>query len=160
VWGFFTIDVKRGIVYAPLSSPTSDFWQRRSGRGQPVQNSLAALDARTGERNGTGGSCITTFGITTWPRLRHCSIYTAKDASFRPVAQITKMGLLFVFDRVTGEPVYGMEERPVPKHRCRGGDGEDAAVSSEASAAWEEHISPGRVVRPVAGAGALLQGTV
>jgi quinoprotein glucose dehydrogenase len=35
------------------------------------------------------------------------------------VAQITKMGLLFVFDRVTGEPVYGMEERPVPPSDVR-----------------------------------------
>ena len=71
------------------------------------------------------------------------------------------MGLLFVFDRVTGEPVYGMEERPVPQiGGAGGGDREDAAVSGEASAAGEEHVSHGGDVRPVAGACTLLQGIV
>jgi glucose dehydrogenase len=115
VWGFFTIDMKRGIVYAPLGAPTSDFYGAdRVGDGL-YGNSLVALDARTGEKK--------------WhQQLVHHDIWdydlSAPPALFEirrggrvipAVAQITKMGLLFVFDRVTGEPVYGMEERPVPQ---------------------------------------------
>jgi glucose dehydrogenase len=114
-WGFFTVDVKRGIVYAPLGAPTSDFYgQDRAGDGI-YGNSLVALDARTGAKK--------------WHRqLVHHDLWdydlAAPPALFEirrdgrdipAVAQITKMGLLFVFDRVTGEPVYGMEERPVPQ---------------------------------------------
>ena len=115
VWGFFTVDVKRGIVYAPLGSPTSDFYGAdRVGDGL-YGNTLVALDART--------------GALKWHRqLVHHDIWdydlAAPPALFDvrrggrvipAVAQITKMGLLFVFDRVTGEPVYGMEERAVPQ---------------------------------------------
>lgn len=115
VWGFFTIDEKRGIVYAPLGAPTSDFYGAdRVGDGL-YGNSLVALDAATGK--------------VKWHRqLVHHDIWDY-DAAAPPalfdirrggsvipaVAQITKMGLLFVFNRVTGEPVYGMEERPVPQ---------------------------------------------
>ena len=120
VWGFFTIDTVRGIVYAPLGSPTSDFYGAdRVGDGL-YGNSLVALDARTGEKK--------------WHRqLVHHDIWdydlAAPPALFDlkrggkvipAVAQITKMGLLFVFDRVTGEPVYGMEERPVAQSTVPG----------------------------------------
>jgi quinoprotein glucose dehydrogenase len=120
VWGFFTVDEKRGIVYAPIGAPTSDFYGAdRVGDGL-YGNSLVALDALTGERK--------------WSRqLVHHDLWDY-DAAAPPtlfdihrggrvipaVAQITKMGLLFVFDRVTGEPVYGMEERPVPQSTVPG----------------------------------------
>jgi len=115
VWGFFTVDVQRGIVYAPLGAPTSDFYGAdRLGDGL-YGNTLVALDARTGAKK--------------WHRqLVHHDLWdydlAAPPALFDirrngrvipAVAEITKMGLLFVFDRVTGEPVYGMEERPVPQ---------------------------------------------
>jgi quinoprotein glucose dehydrogenase len=115
VWGFFTIDVKRGIVYAPLGSPTSDFYGADRVGDNLYGNSLVALDARTGEKK--------------WYRqLVHHDLWdydlAAPPALFDirrggrvipAVGQITKMGLLFVFDRVTGEPVYGIEERAVPQ---------------------------------------------
>ncbi len=115
VWGFFTIDAKRGIVYAPLGAPTSDFYGADRIGADLYGNSLVALDARTGRK--------------LWHRqLVHHDLWdydlAAPPALFDirrggrvipAVAQITKMGLLFVFDRVTGEPVYGMEERPVPR---------------------------------------------
>lgn len=115
VWGFFTIDEMHGIVYAPLGAPTSDFYGADRVGDNLYGNSLVALDARTGKK--------------LWHRqLVHHDIWDY-DLSAPPalldiqragrvipaVAQITKMGLLFVFDRVTGEPVYGVEERPVPQ---------------------------------------------
>ena len=119
-WGFFTIDAKRGIVYAPLGAPTSDFYGAdRAGDGL-YGNSLVALDVRTG-------------ALKWHQQLVHHDIWdydlAAPPALFDirrggrvipAVAQITKMGLLFVFDRVTGEPVYGIEERPVPQSAVPG----------------------------------------
>ena len=112
-WGFLTVDVKRGIVYVPLGSPTSDFYGADRTGDNLYGNTLVALDART--------------GAVKWHRqLVHHDLWdydlAAPPALFDirrggrtipAVAQITKMGLLFVFDRVTGEPVYGVEERPV-----------------------------------------------
>jgi len=120
VWGFFTIDVERGIVYAPLGAPTSDFYGAdRVGDGL-YGNSLVALDARTG-------------GKKWYWQLVHHDLWdydlAAPPALFDlhrqgrvipAVAEITKMGLLFVFDRVTGEPVYGIEERSVPQTEVPG----------------------------------------
>ncbi len=119
-WGFFTLDAKRGIVYAPLGAPTSDFYGADRPGDNLYGNALVALDARTGEKK--------------WHRqLVHHDIWdydlAAPPALFDihqggrtipEVAQITKMGLLFVFDRVTGEPVYGVEERPVPQTEVPG----------------------------------------
>ncbi len=114
-WGFFTIDEKRGIVYAPLGSPTSDFYGAdRAGDGL-YGNSLVALDARTGNRKWSRQLVhhdIWDYDLAAPPALFDIH----RDGRTIPaVAQITKMGLLFVFDRVTGAPVYGMEERAVPQ---------------------------------------------
>ena len=115
VWGFFTIDVKRGIVYAPLGSPTSDFYGADRVGDNLYGNSLVALDARTGEKKWHRQLVhhdLWDYDLAAPPAL----FDIRRDGRVIPaVAQITKMGLLFVFDRVTGEPVYGMEERPVPQ---------------------------------------------
>jgi quinoprotein glucose dehydrogenase len=109
-WGFLTVDVKRGIVYVPLGSPTSDFYGAdRHGDGL-FGNSLVALDAMTGK-------------LKWYQQLVHHDLWDFDpaaapilfEASVPAVAQITKMGILFAFDRVTGKPLYGMEERPVPQ---------------------------------------------
>ncbi len=115
VWGFFTVDVKRGIVYAPLGSPTSDFYGKDRIGDNLYGNSLVALDARTGAKKWHQQLVhhdIWDYDLAAPPALfdirRNGRIIPA-------VAQITKMGLLFVFDRVTGAPIYGMEEREVPQ---------------------------------------------
>jgi quinoprotein glucose dehydrogenase len=119
-WGFLTIDVKRGILYVPLGSPTSDFYGAdRHGNGL-YGNSLVALDATTGK-------------LKWYQQLVHHDLWdfdpaaapilfeASRNGSTVPaVAQITKMGLLFAFDRTTGEPLYGMEERPVPQSNVPG----------------------------------------
>jgi quinoprotein glucose dehydrogenase len=114
-WGFFSIDLKRGIVFAPLGSPTTDFYGAdRVGDGL-YGNSLVALDARTGEKKWHRQLVhhdLWDYDLAAPPAL----FDIRRDGRVIPaVAQITKMGLLFVFDRVTGEPVYGIEERPVPQ---------------------------------------------
>ncbi len=119
-WGFLTIDVERGILYVPLGSPTSDFYGADRHGDNLYGNALVALDAETGKRK--------------WhQQLVHHDLWDFDPAAapvlfeamrngriIPAVAQITKMGILFAFDRVTGEPLYGMEERPVPQSTVPG----------------------------------------
>lgn len=119
-WGFLTVDMKRGIVYVPLGSPTTDFYGAdRHGDGL-YGNSLVALDALTGK-------------LRWYQQLVHHDLWDFDPAAapilfeasrngrtVPAVAQITKMGILFAFDRVTGKPLYGMEERPVPQSTVPG----------------------------------------
>lgn len=114
-WGFLTVDVKRGILYVPLGSPTSDFYGAdRHGDGL-YGNSLVALDAGTGKLKWYQQLVrhdLWDFDPAAAPILFET---TYQGRVVPAVAQITKMGLLFVFDRVTGKPLYGMEDRPVPQ---------------------------------------------
>lgn len=120
VWGFMTVDVKRGLVYAPIGSPTSDFYGAdRHGDGL-YGNSLVALDAATGKlkwHQQLVRHDLWDFDPAAPPIL----FETVRNGRRVPaVAQITKMGILFVFDRVTGEPLYGMEDRRVPQSTVPG----------------------------------------
>jgi glucose dehydrogenase len=119
-WGFLTIDTRRGMLYVPIGSPTSDFYGAdRHGDGL-YGNSLVALDAATGK-------------LKWYQQLVHHDLWDFDPAAapilfeasrngrtVPAVAQITKMGILFAFDRVTGKPLYGMEERPVPQSTVPG----------------------------------------
>jgi quinoprotein glucose dehydrogenase len=114
-WGEISIDERRGIAYFPLGSPTHDMFGGDRKGANLFGNSLLALDARTGKRLWhfqTVHHDIWDYDLTTAPKLltvRHNG--TTRDI----VAQATKFGLLYVFDRVTGEPLWPIEERPVPK---------------------------------------------
>jgi quinoprotein glucose dehydrogenase len=114
-WGFMTVDERRGIVYVPLGSPTSDFYGAdRAGNGL-YGNSLVALDVKTGKL--LWHRQLVHHDLWDFDPAAAPILFSAQhDGSTIPaVAQITKAGLLFSFNRVTGEPLYGMEERPVPQ---------------------------------------------
>jgi glucose dehydrogenase len=119
-WGFMTVDTARGLVFVPLGCPTSDFYGAdRHGDGL-YGNSLVALDAATGKlkwHRQLVHHDLWDYDVAAPPALIEVNRNGRKIPA---VAQITKMGLLFVFDRVTGEPVYGMEERPVPQTKVPG----------------------------------------
>jgi quinoprotein glucose dehydrogenase len=114
-WGEISIDERRGIAYFPLGSPTHDMYGGDRKGANLFGNSLLALDARTGKRLWhfqTVHHDIWDYDLTTAPKLltvRH----NGKNVDI--VAQATKFGLLYVFDRVTGAPLWPIEERPVPK---------------------------------------------
>ena len=141
--------------------PTSDFYGKdRVGDGL-YGNSLVALDARTGEKKWHRQLVhhdLWDYDLAAPPAL----FDIRRDGRVIPaVAQITKMGLLFVFDRVTGEPVYGMEERPVPQTAIPGEvTSKTQPFPGQAAAAGQEHVPHGGDVRPLAGARPLLQGAV
>jgi quinoprotein glucose dehydrogenase len=114
VWAPFTIDEKRGLVYLPVSTPSNDFY----GGNRPGNNlfgeSLVCLDANTGERKWSFQIVhhgLWDYDLATAPTLATIIVEGKKiDA----VVQLTKQGFAFVFDRVTGRPIWPIEERPVP----------------------------------------------
>ncbi len=112
-WGLMTIDTERGLVFIPLGCPTTDFYGAdRHGDGL-YGNSLVALDAATGRLRWYRQLVhhdLWDYDVAAPPALIDI---TRNGKTIPAVAQITKMGLLFVFNRLTGEPVYGMEERKV-----------------------------------------------
>jgi glucose dehydrogenase len=114
-WTYMTVDVERGLVFAATGSPTNDFYGADRKGKNLYGNSLLALDANTGKL--VWFQQLVHHDIWDWdlpaaPTL----IEVTKDGRRIPaVAQTTKMSLLFIFDRRNGEPVFGMEERPVPQ---------------------------------------------
>ncbi|MCC6264191.1 MAG: pyrroloquinoline quinone-dependent dehydrogenase, partial [Bryobacterales bacterium] len=119
-WGFFSVDAERGLLFAPTGSPTADFYGADRKGNNLYGNSLIALDAATGKlrwHQQLVHHDLWDYDVAAAPAL----IEVQRDGRRIPaVAQITKMGLLFVFDRTTGEPIIGVEERPVPASNVPG----------------------------------------
>jgi quinoprotein glucose dehydrogenase len=115
VWGEITVDAMRGIAYFPVSSPTYDYYGADRHGENLFSDCLLALDARTGKRLWHFQMVhhdLWDYDPTAAPQL----LTVRKDGkAIDAVAQATKQGFVFVFDRVTGEPVWPIEERPVPK---------------------------------------------
>jgi glucose dehydrogenase len=114
-WNEMTIDEKRGIAYIPLGTARFDFYGANRKGNNLFGNSLLALDVRTGKRLWHYQLIhhdLWDYDIPVAPKL-----LTVKHngKSVDVVAQATKFGFLFVFDRVTGEPLWPVEERPVPQ---------------------------------------------
>lgn len=120
VWGYLSVDEERGIVYIPVSIAGGDY----VGVERPGDNlygtSLVAVDIATGKRRWHQQLVhhdIWDFDLGAAPTL----FDAVKDGKRIPaVAQITKMGMLFMYDRVTGAPLFGIEERPVPQSTVPG----------------------------------------
>ncbi len=113
VWGFITVDEKRGIVYMPYGAPSVDQYGGDRSGDNLFSTSLVAADANTGKylwHFQIVHHDIWDYDMTGAPAL----IDVKKGGKTIPaVAAINKVGLLFLLDRVTGKPIYGVEERPV-----------------------------------------------
>ncbi len=119
-WGEISVDPVRGIAYFPLGSPTYDFYGADRHGANLYGSSLLALDARTGKRVWHFQMVhhdLWDYDNTAAPQL------TTIQRNGKPVdivAQAGKTGYLYVFDRVTGEPIWPIEERPFPASDIRG----------------------------------------
>jgi len=115
VWGQISVDEELGLAYLPVELPTGDYYGgHRPGNGL-FGESLVAVDLRTGQRKWHYQLVhhgIWDFDIPCAPILVDI---TVNGRAVKAVAQPTKQAFLYVFDRVTGEPIWPMEERPVPK---------------------------------------------
>ena len=120
LWGYFSVDVERGLIYVPVEKVGNDYYGGQNHGNNLYSDCLLAVDANTGK-------------IRWYQQLVHHDIWdydlaappalvdVRRDGKTIPgVSLITKMGIMFVFNRETGEPMYGMEERPVPQTTARG----------------------------------------
>jgi quinoprotein glucose dehydrogenase len=115
VWTTMSADLDLGYVYLPVETPTNDFYGGDRPGNNLFADSLVCVEAKTGKR--------------VWHyQLVHHDIWdydtvappilidiTVDGKKIKAVAQVTKQGFTYVFDRVTGKPVWPIEERPVPQ---------------------------------------------
>jgi len=120
LWGYFSVDVERGLIFVPVEKVGNDYYGGPNHGNNLYSDCLLAVDANTGK-------------IKWYQQLVHHDIWDF-DLAAPPalvdvrrggrtipgVSLITKMGIMFVFNRETGEPMYGMEERPVPQTTAKG----------------------------------------
>ena len=120
-WGYLTIDTERGIVFVPVSIAGENDYVGVTRPGDNLYGtSLVAIDVATGKR--LWHQQLVHHDIWDNDLGAHPTLIdvTRSGKTVPAVAQITKMGLLFIFNRVTGEPIFGMEERPVPQSTVPG----------------------------------------
>jgi len=115
VWGTFSLDVKRGMVFAPTGSPTYNFYGAdRPGRNL-FANCVLAIDARTGKRIWhfqVVHHDLWAYDLAASPVL---ATVRRKRKQVDAVIQTTKHGFVFVLDRLTGKPLFPVKERRVPR---------------------------------------------
>jgi quinoprotein glucose dehydrogenase len=114
-WGGLTVDEKRGVAYFPLGSPTYDLYGADRKGANLYGNCLLALDVRTGKRLWHFQFVhhdLWDYDLTASPNLLTVK-HGGKNVDI--IAQATKFGFLYVLNRATGEPLWPVEERPVPK---------------------------------------------
>jgi quinoprotein glucose dehydrogenase len=120
VWSVISVDAERDLVYLPTSSPSPDFYGGERLGDNRFANSVVALEAKTGKvawHFQVVHHDIWDYDIAAQPVL--FSLRRA-GADIPAVAIGTKMGHTFVLNRQTGEPLFGVEERPVPKSDVAG----------------------------------------
>src|SRR5437016_10024024 len=114
-WGSMSVDEERGIVYIPTGSATYDFYGADRVGQDLFANCLLALDVRTGKRLWH----FQTVHHDLWDmdNVSAPQLVTVQHDGRRvdAVAHAGKTGFLYVFDRVTGKPLWPIEELPVPK---------------------------------------------
>ncbi len=119
-WAGMTLDEKRGIVYIPTGSAAFDFWGGDRKGENLFANCLLALDASTGERIWHYQAVHHDIWDRDLPAPPNLLTVRRNGRTIDAVAQITKSGFVFVFDRETGEAVFEIEERNVPPSDLEG----------------------------------------
>jgi quinoprotein glucose dehydrogenase len=114
VWAPMTLDPARGLLYLPTSTPSSDFYGGRRPGANLFAESLVCVDAATGLRKWYFQ--MVHHGLWDYdnPSAPNLVTITVNGRRIDAVVQVTKQGFAYVFDRVTGAPVWPIEERPVP----------------------------------------------
>jgi quinoprotein glucose dehydrogenase len=120
VWAQMTVDDELGMVFLPVELPTGDYYGgNRPGTGL-FGESLVALDIKTGKKK--WHYQLVHHGI--WDNDIPCAPIladiTVNGRKIKAIAQPTKQNWLYVFDRTNGQPVWPIEERPVPKGEVPG----------------------------------------
>ncbi|MFY9558424.1 MAG: pyrroloquinoline quinone-dependent dehydrogenase [Blastocatellia bacterium] len=115
VWTQISVDEELGLVYLPVESPTSDFYGGHRPGNNLFGESLVCVDLQTGKRKWHYQIVhhpIWDYDLSSAPILADINV---NGKAIKAVALPSKEAFLYVFDRVTGRPVWPIEERPVPK---------------------------------------------
>ena len=114
VWAPMTLDAERGLVYLPVSTPSNDFFGGRRPGANLFADSLVCLEASTGIRK--WHAQLVHHGLWDYDNPSPPNLVTihVNGRTIDAVVQLTKQGFAFVFDRITGTPVWPIEERAVP----------------------------------------------
>jgi quinoprotein glucose dehydrogenase len=120
VWSTMSVDQQRGIVYLPVGSPAYDFYGGDRKGKNLFGNSLVALNAQTGKL--VWHFQMVHHDLWDYDIPAQPSLVTIRQngRSIPTVVQVTKMGFVFVFNRVTGKPIFPIEERAVPQSNVPG----------------------------------------
>jgi quinoprotein glucose dehydrogenase len=114
VWTSFAADEELGYLYAPTGAATNDFYGSERPGNNLFSQSLICIDVETGKR--VWHYQMVHHGVWDYDNPVHPNLVdvTVDGKEIKAVAQVTKQGFTYVFDRVTGEPVWPIVERPVP----------------------------------------------
>lgn len=116
VWSIMTVDAERGLLFLPIGSPAYDFYGG-DRKGQNLYgNSLVALHAATGEI--AWHFQFVHHDVWDYDPPAPPALITVRGKP--AVVQVTKMGLVFILDRLTGKPIFGVTETPVPPSEVPG----------------------------------------
>ena len=113
-WAGMAVDVRRGVVYIPTGSATPDFYGGGRAGQNLFANTLLALDAATGKRQWHFQTVHHDLWDRDLPAAPNLLTVRQDGRSIDAVAQITKSGFVFLFDRESGRPLFPIEERTVP----------------------------------------------
>jgi len=120
MWAPFTVDEELGIVYLPIELATGDYYGGHRPGNNLFAESLVAADLKTGKR--LWHFQLVHHGVWDYdiPCAPILADITVNGQKIKAIAQPTKQGFVYVFDRVTGKPVWPIEERPVEQSTVPG----------------------------------------
>ena len=120
VWSYMAVDEELGYVYLPTGTPSNDWYGGMRPGNNLFAESIVAVDVETGQR--VWHFQAVHHGLWDWdfPTGPNLLDITVDGREIKALAQVSKQAFTYVFDRVTGEPVWPIEERPVPQGNVPG----------------------------------------
>src|SRR6058998_850125 len=115
VWTQITVDEELGLVYLPVEDPTSDLYGGHRPGNNLFGDSLVCVDLKTGQRKWHYQIVHHPIWDLDMPAAPLLVDINVDGKPVKAVAQATKQGFLYVFDRIAGKPIWPIEERPVPQ---------------------------------------------
>jgi quinoprotein glucose dehydrogenase len=116
VWAWYmTLDAERGILYMPVAGPAANYWGGDRPGANLFANSIVAVDAETGKYRWHFQTVHHDLWDSDMPSPPVLVDITVGGRRVPALASIGKTAYLFILDRVTGTPIFGVEERPVPR---------------------------------------------
>jgi quinoprotein glucose dehydrogenase len=116
VWAWYmTLDAERGILYMPIAGPAANYWGGDRPGNNLFANSIVAVDAETGKYRWHFQTVHHDLWDADMPSPPVLVDIVQKGRRIPALASVGKTAYMFILDRVTGKPIFGVEERPVPK---------------------------------------------